>query len=107
MSAGTYVLLLVGMGLVTYLPRALPLVALSRRSLPEWLVEWLELIPVALLAALVAPTLLAAPDPRELDLSRPEFWVALPTLAFAWKTRSLGGTVVAGMLLYWLAGKIG
>jgi len=99
------VLLLVGMGLVTYLPRALPLVALSRRKLPDWLVEWLELIPVALLAALVAPALLASPEPRAVDLARPELWVALPTLAFAWKTRSLGGTVVVGMALYWLAGK--
>ncbi len=105
MSVGSYLLLLAGMGLVTYLPRALPLVALSRRRLPDWLVEWLELIPAALLAALVVPSLLAAPAPRALDLGRPELWVALPTLAFAWKTRSLGGTVVVGMLLYWLAGR--
>ena len=106
MSSSRYVLLLVGMGLVTYLPRVLPLVALSRRKLPDWLVEWLELIPVALLAALVSPALLASPEPRALGLARPELWVALPTLAFAWKTRSLGGTVVVGMGLYWLAGKI-
>jgi branched-subunit amino acid transport protein len=32
--------------------------------------------------------------------------VALPTLAFAGWTRSLGGTVVVGMLLFWLAGKV-
>lgn len=106
MSTGPYLLLLIGMGLVTYLPRALPLLALSRRRLPGWLVEWLELIPAAILAALVVPTLVAAPDPRALDLNRPELWVAFPTLALAWKTRSLGGTVVAGMLLYWLAGKV-
>lgn len=106
MSTGSYLLLLAGMGLVTYLPRTLPLVALSGRKLPGWLVEWLELVPVALLAALVAPALLASPEPRALDLGRPELWVALPTLAVAWKIRSLGGTVVAGMLLYWLAGKL-
>jgi len=103
-SATAYLLLLGGMGLATYLPRALPLLALSGRKLPTWLVEWLELVPVALLAALVVPALLASPEPRSLDLARPELWVALPTLAFAWKTRSLGGTVVLGMLLYWLVG---
>lgn len=106
MSTGPYILLLLGMGLVTYLPRALPLLALSRRPLPPWLTEWLGLIPVALLAALVAPAVLATPEPRTVSLARPELWVALPTLAFAWRTRSLGGTVVAGMFLYWLAGKI-
>jgi len=31
---------------------------------------------------------------------------ALPTLLFAMKTKSLGGTVVVGMLLFWLLGKI-
>jgi len=30
----------------------------------------------------------------------------LPTFLFALMTRSLGGTVVVGMLLYWLAGKM-
>ena len=43
--------------------------------------------------------------PRNLDLLRPELLVALPTFAFAWWMRSLGGTVVVGMLLFWLAGK--
>jgi branched-subunit amino acid transport protein len=105
-STGSYLLLLLGMGLVTYAPRALPLLALSRRPLPRWLEEWLELIPVALLAALVTPAVLATPEPRAVSLARPELWVALPTLAIAWKTRSLGGTVVAGMLLYWLVGRI-
>jgi branched-subunit amino acid transport protein len=35
-----------------------------------------------------------------------ELWVAVPTFWFAVKSRSLGGTVIVGMLLYWLAGKI-
>ena len=106
MSKGEYVLLLLGMGAVTYLPRWLPLHSLSHRRLPPWLVEWLDLIPVAILSALVAPILLASPEPRLLSLGRPELWVALPTFAFAWKTRSLGGTVVLGMALHWLASSL-
>lgn len=106
MSAWEYVALVAGMGLVTYLPRWAPLAVLSRRRLPPWLVEWLDLVPAAILAALVVPALLARPEPRVLDLARPELWVALPTLAFAWKTRSLGGSVVVGMGLYWLAGRL-
>mgnify|MGYP001613235986 FL=1 len=102
-----YVLLLIGMGLVTYLPRWLPLHVLSRRALPEWFVQWLELIPAAILAALLLPALVLEGSPRHIDLLRPELLVALPTLAFAWWTRSLGGTVVVGMLLFWLAEKLG
>ena len=101
-----YLLLCVGMGLVTYLPRWLPLHFLSRRALPQWLVQWLDLIPAAILSALLLPALVLEGDPRHLDLLRPELWVAVPTFAFAVWTRSLGGTVVVGMLLFWLAGKL-
>jgi branched-subunit amino acid transport protein len=103
MSLRSYLLLIVGMGLVTYLPRFLPLFALARRRLPQWLTDWLALIPVALLSALIAPILLTGGTPRHFELGRPELWVALPTFLFAWKTRSLGGTVLVGMVLFWLA----
>ena len=101
-----YLLLLLGMGLVTYLPRWLPLHYLSRRSLQEWLIQWLDLIPAAILSALLLPALILNGEPRHLDLLQPELWVALPTFAFAGWTRSLGGTVVVGMLLFWLAEKV-
>lgn len=101
-----YILLLLGMGLVTYLPRWLPLHYLSRYPLPDWFIQWLELIPAAILSALLLPALLLNADPRHLDLLRPQLWVALPTFAFAWWTRSLGGTVVVGMLLFWLVEKL-
>lgn len=101
-----YLFLILGMGVVTYLPRWLPLHYLSRRSLPDWFVQWLELIPAAILSALLLPSLILDPDPIRISFFRPELWVAVPTFAFAWLTRSLGGTVVVGMLLYWLTGKI-
>lgn len=102
MNGSAYLWLLVGMGLVTYLPRWLPLQILARRRLPAWLEEWLGLIPVAILSALLAPALLLGGAPRSLDWGRPELWVALPTLLFAWKTRSLAGTVLLGMGLFWV-----
>ena len=106
MPSSDYLLLVIGMGLVTYLPRLVPLALLSRRELPRWLTDWLDLVPVAILSALVAPILFTSGNPRVLDLSRPDLLVALPTLLFALKTRSLAGTVVVGMTLYWLAGLI-
>ena len=102
----SYLALVVGMGLVTFLPRWLPLYFLSNRQLPPWLVQWLDLIPVSILSALLAPALVTTGTPRNLSLFQPELLVAIPTFLFALKTRSLGGTVVIGMLLYWLSGKI-
>jgi branched-subunit amino acid transport protein len=101
MTARDYIVLLLCMGAVTYLPRMLPLVVLSRRRLPAWFTEWLELIPAAILSALLAPTLLTCAAPRALCLGKPELLAAVPTLLWALKTRSLAGTVIVGMLCYW------
>ena len=101
MNTRDYIVLTVCMGAVTYLPRMLPLVVLSRRRLPIWFSEWLELIPAAILSALLAPTLLAGAEPRAFCLGNPELLAAVPTLLCAIRTRSLAGTVVVGMVCYW------
>ena len=106
MSSEEYLLLLVGMGLATYLPRWAPLLFLSERRLPAWLTEWLDLIPAAILSALVFPVLVVVGEPRQFDLFRPEVAAAVPTLLFAYRTRSLAGTVVVGMGLFWLLERI-
>lgn len=99
-----HLLLFLAMGVVTYLPRWIPLFLLAGRDLPRIWVEWLELIPPAILSALIAPALVTAGSPKHLDLFTPEAFVAVPTFLVAWKTRSLAVTVLSGMFLYWLAG---
>lgn len=101
-----YFMLFLAMGVVTYVPRWAPLFLLTSRRLPDRLVEWLDLIPAAILSALLLPALILGGEPRQLSLFRPELLVAVPTFLFAYKTKSLGGTVVAGMLLYWMADRI-
>lgn len=103
MSVTEYLFLFGSMGLVTYIPRWLPLFFLTQRKLPKWFIDWLSLIPVAILCALLAPILFTDQPTRTLDLGKTEFLVAVPTLLFALKTRSLGGTVLVGMGLFWLA----
>lgn len=99
-------LLFLGMGLVTFVPRWAPLFLLTRWQLPGWLQAWLDLIPSAILSALLMPALVTSGEPRHLDLLQPQLFVAIPTFLFALKTRSMAGTVVLGMALFWLAGKI-
>jgi len=106
MNYQDFLLLMLAMGAVTYLPRMIPLVMLSRRALPQWFAEWLELIPVAILSALIAPTLFAHSAPRIFTLGKIELLAALPTLLCAVKTRSLAGTVVVGMICYWGMGLV-
>jgi len=106
MNHSEYILLLIGMGGVTYLPRWFPLFFLTRRKLPDWFIEWLDLIPAAILSALLIPALVTAGEPRQLSLLQPELLAGVPTFIFALLTKSLGGTVVAGMFLFWLLGRV-
>ncbi|MRX73542.1 AzlD domain-containing protein [Bacillus lacus] len=48
-------LMIVGMAVVTYLPRMIPLVALSSIQLPEFLQNILKNVPYATLGALIVP----------------------------------------------------
>ncbi len=98
--------MIAGMGLVTYIPRWLPLFSLTRLKLPDVVIEWLDLIPAAILSALLVPALLTTGEPRHLELLQPKLFVAIPTFLFALKTKSLGGTVIFGMLIYWLVDKL-
>ena len=101
-----YLLLIVGMGLVTYIPRYLPLFFLAQRNLPRWFIEWLDMIPVAILSALVFSEIFLSGSPRHLDILQTKSLVAIPTFLIALKTKSLGGTVISGMILYWFAERI-
>ncbi len=72
---------------------------LSSRSLPPLVVDWLRHVPVAVLAAMLFPSLLIEGDQVVLAPSNLFLWAAFPTLLVAWKTRSLFGSVMVGMVL--------
>ena len=96
MDQKTILLTIVGMATVTYLPRLLPMWALSSRQLPVQLVAWLQHVPVAVLSAMLLPALLVPAGQIDLGFDNIYLWVSLPTLAVAIKTRSLFATVVVG-----------
>ncbi|MGF7184313.1 branched-subunit amino acid transport protein [Desulfitispora alkaliphila] len=52
------VLLVIGMGLVTYIPRMLPLVYLKNIALPPRVNRFLEFVPYAVLTSLIFPGIL-------------------------------------------------
>ena len=86
--------LVLACALVTAVPRVLPLLVLSRLQLPQWLLDWLRYVPVSVLASLLSLELLGA-GPAGIA-------GAAIALAVAAATRSLLGTVLAGVAVYWL-----
>ncbi|QRG68017.1 AzlD domain-containing protein [Brevibacillus choshinensis] len=101
-------LIILGAALVTFLPRVLPLMLFSRIALPEWGVRWLSHVPISVMAALVGQELFLQDGKWAPLTSNVQLLAAIPTFLVAIKTRSLLGTVVAGiisimLLRYWVA----
>jgi len=89
---------ILGMALVTYVPRLIPVWFLSSRNLPAPMLAWLRNVPVAVLAAMLFPSILVHEGHVNLGFSNLFFWAAIPTLLVAWKTRGLFAPVAVGML---------
>lgn len=83
---------------MTFLPRVLPLMLLSRIAIPEWGMRWLSYVPIAVMAALVAQELFIEGGKFAAWSTNVELIAALPTFWVAIKTRSLLGTVVTGVV---------
>lgn len=99
----TVLITLLGMGLVTYLPRLLPAWFLRGRELPPFLVAWLRYVPVAVLAALLLPSLLVQDGQMALHWNNLYLWAAVPAIFVAWKKKSMFLTVLVGMAVVALA----
>jgi branched-subunit amino acid transport protein len=89
-----FLALILACAAVTAVPRVLPLLVLARLRLPQWLLDWLGYVPVAVLAALLALETFSTGMAGLLAVA-----VALGVAA---ATRSLLGTVLAGVAAYWL-----
>jgi branched-subunit amino acid transport protein len=101
------ILIFLGMAAATYLTRFTMIAALGARSGTEQsslLRRWLRYIPPAVLAALIAPPILA-PEGR-LTVGLP-FYAAIVGAGVAWRTRSVFWTILGGLATFWLLRALG
>jgi branched-subunit amino acid transport protein len=103
MDQQTIFLTIIGMMTVTYIPRLLPTWLVSSWTLPGWVEAWLRHVPVAVLAAMLFPSILIRSDQFALTLNNLFLLAAFPTLLVAWKSRSLFGSVITGVIVVALA----
>jgi branched-subunit amino acid transport protein len=95
-------LTIAGMALVTFLTRAVPMLAL-RTEVAPWMRRWLGFVPVAVFTALSLPPLLVqrADDGARLVAGGP-LLAGLVAALVAWRTRNVPLTMAAGLAAYWL-----
>ena len=91
----TFWLALAGMVAVTFGSRYAGLAL--RTELPAFWIRFLHFVPISVFAALVTPSLEGGLGEGEIRLVG-----AVATTLVAWRTRSLGISIAAGMIVFWL-----
>lgn len=105
---GEILLTIAGMALVTYLTRSTFLVLLGKVELPDWLTRGLRYIPLGIMMAFIAPSLVAPQGTLDISLSNyylPAGLVAA-IVALRWKNvfLSMGSGVGTVLLLRLIVG---
>ena len=89
------------LGAATFATRLSFIALLAQTQLPHWLRSALYYVPPAVLAAIIAPQLLAGAPGPHLALDAPRVLAALLALVVAYRTRSTLLTIVLGMAALW------
>jgi branched-subunit amino acid transport protein len=108
MSDGAYVWLAIGaITAATFLTRSTLHLIDSRRQWPPGLDAALRYAPGCALAAIVLPDLLLAAGEIVVPWQNPRLLAALVAAAICAATRSALGTIVGGMIAFWLLRMLG
>ena len=105
MKMETFAIIL-GMAVVTFVPRFLPMAMLSKWTLPEKMKQGLDFMPTAILSAIVFPLLFFDNASDSFRIEPKMLLSALPVFVFSWRVGSVWGAVLLGMGVYWGLGFI-
>lgn len=90
--------MIIGVSLVSLLPRILPVALFSRYEFPEPLKRWLSFIAPAVLGGLTALSILAPEGYIDISIDNKFIWAFIPTLLVAIKTKSLFYSLLVGIV---------
>ena len=93
--------IILGMAIVTFVPRFLPMALLAKWRLPEKLKQGLDSMPTAILSAIVFPLLFFDTTSGSFTIEPQVLLSAIPVFVFSWRVKSVWGAVLLGMGVYW------
>ena len=99
--------LILGMAVVTYLPRMLPMLLLNNREIPEKIVRWMSFIPVSIFAALIFSDIFFWENQFSINpLENLKLIPAIVVFFIAYKTKnimwsSVFGVVGISLMVWW------
>ena len=95
-------LTILGMGLVTFGIRLVPIVLLGRIEIPLVIQRALRFVPTAVLTAIIVPELLYTNDHLNLALTNARLLAGLLAIVVAWRTKNALVTIAVGMIALWV-----
>lgn len=98
MTTLSFVIIIAGCAIVTWLPRIIPFAIVKNMNISPLFMRWLSYIPVCVLSALVVQSLLNT-DGNIVSINWTSFLAFIPTMIVALWTKSLSKTVVVGVIV--------
>ncbi len=99
MNDTTFILIILGTMVVTYIPRMLPLVLLSKVELPKRVEKFLDYIPIAILGSILFTSLIYKEEQIDISLNN-EFLIAgIITIILAKFIKRVDVIVIFGILI--------
>lgn len=89
--------IIIGMALVTYFTRIGALALLRFTGVPTWLNRWLKYVPVAILTALIVPSLLLPKGYLDISLNNHYLIAGIAAAFVAYKSHNIIATLGIGM----------
>uniref|UniRef100_UPI00403F8F98 AzlD domain-containing protein n=1 Tax=Candidatus Enterococcus willemsii TaxID=1857215 RepID=UPI00403F8F98 len=96
--SSTFLIMIAGCFLVTWLPRILPFVFAKRLEFPEKLHLFLSYLPLCILAALLVQSVLSIQSGKAPILKLQETLACIPTLMVGIYTKNLMKIVITGII---------
>jgi branched-subunit amino acid transport protein len=91
-------LLILGLALTSFIPRASFILLLARWPVPALMQRALRYVPAAVFSAILVPELVLTAGSVHLGLDNPRLLAGILAGAIAWRTRNTLLTIVVGML---------
>ncbi len=95
-------LIVIGMGLVTFGIRLVPIVLLGRIEIPLMVQRALRFVPPAVLMAIIVPELMYRNNQVDLSLTNVRLLAGLIAIVVAWRTKNALMTIGVGMIALWI-----
>lgn len=99
-------LIVIGMGIVTFGIRLVPIVLLGRIEIPLMAQRALRFVPPAVLTAIIVPELLYRDSQIDVSLTNVRLLAGLIAIVVAWRTKNALITIGVGMIALWILSAI-